>query len=269
MAIKSPFPGMDPYLEQHWRDVHARLITYTADALQSQLPTGLRARMEERIVVEPTLGQPRGVYPDVRVIEHGRGQNIGREAGSVALADVAIPFIMKMKSEPATENFIEIIDIGSGGEVVTVIEMLSFTNKLPGKGQDAYLEKQRELIQGDVNLVEIDLLRAGKRILAFPGNIPDSYRTTYNLCVYRSSTDDAELYGAPLRMRLPVINVPLRPTDADARLDIQALVDTAYKNGGYDDLDYTRDPEPPLEPADAEWAAALLIEKGLRPATPR
>ena len=43
MAIKSPFPGMNPYLEQHWRDVHARLITYASDAIQAQLPPGLRA----------------------------------------------------------------------------------------------------------------------------------------------------------------------------------------------------------------------------------
>ncbi len=27
--MPSPFPGMDPYLESHWRDVHHSLITYT------------------------------------------------------------------------------------------------------------------------------------------------------------------------------------------------------------------------------------------------
>jgi len=49
--MPSPFPGMDPYLEAHWRDVHARLTVYAAETLQSVLPPGLKARVEERVVV--------------------------------------------------------------------------------------------------------------------------------------------------------------------------------------------------------------------------
>ena len=41
-AMKSPFPGMDPYLEQHWGDVHQAFVTYLRDSLQPQLPGGLR-----------------------------------------------------------------------------------------------------------------------------------------------------------------------------------------------------------------------------------
>ncbi len=68
--MKSPFPGMDPYLEKHWRDIHARLITYGCDQLQPQLAGPLRARVEERVVVDaPGSGQEYGIYPDVRVIE--------------------------------------------------------------------------------------------------------------------------------------------------------------------------------------------------------
>lgn len=50
--MKSPFPGMDPYLERHWRDVHASLAVYARDWLQERLPSGLRARIEERVFVE-------------------------------------------------------------------------------------------------------------------------------------------------------------------------------------------------------------------------
>ena len=39
--MKSPFPGMDPHLEAHWRDVHARLIFYACDQLEPQLPPAL------------------------------------------------------------------------------------------------------------------------------------------------------------------------------------------------------------------------------------
>ena len=49
--MPSPFPGMDPYLERHWGDVHTRLITYSSDQLQTVLPKDLRARVQERVVV--------------------------------------------------------------------------------------------------------------------------------------------------------------------------------------------------------------------------
>ena len=47
--MKSPFPGMDPYLEAHWGDIHQRIVLYAADQLQGQLPSDLRARVEERV----------------------------------------------------------------------------------------------------------------------------------------------------------------------------------------------------------------------------
>lgn len=56
--MASPFPGMDPYLEQFWRDVHASLIIYARDQLQTRLPAGLRVRVEERVVVEPCPDEP-------------------------------------------------------------------------------------------------------------------------------------------------------------------------------------------------------------------
>ena len=35
--MKSPFPGMDPYLERHWRGAHHALVTYARDQLQTKL----------------------------------------------------------------------------------------------------------------------------------------------------------------------------------------------------------------------------------------
>ena len=51
--MTSLFPGMDPYLEKYWRDIHHRLLTYACDELQSCLPDGLRGRLGDRVVVEP------------------------------------------------------------------------------------------------------------------------------------------------------------------------------------------------------------------------
>lgn len=62
----------------------------------------------------------------------------------------------------------------------------------------------------------------------------------------------------PLRERLPAIRIPLRPADADVVLDIQPLVEQAYADGRYDDLDYREACRPPLDPDDTAWVDDLL-----------
>jgi hypothetical protein len=262
---------MDPYLEPFWGDVHARMVIYACDQLQSLLPSGLRARVQERVFVDNPQVSERDVYPDVRVVERGRGPTAA--TATLAGVSVAQPLIVQVADEPVTETFIEIIDVGSGRHVVTVIEVLSPANKRPGAGQELYLKKQGELIAGRVSLVEIDLLRAGQSVLSIqPRHIPRMHRgTPYRVVVRRGWLPlQAELYAVTLRERLPAIRVPLRETDTDVPLDLQPVLDRCYDNGGYqDDLDYEAEPNPPLHAEDGAWADGLLREKGhrRRPAT--
>jgi len=265
MPITNPFPGMNPYLEQHWRDVHHRLVTYACDHLQEHLPSDLRARMEERVCVESEDVQRHSLYPDVRVIERPN-----RGSGGVAIAEsgisIAEPLVIQLPSEPPTETFIEIIDVGTGNRIVSVIEVLSPTNKLPGEGSEQYRRKQRELADAHVSLVEIDLLRSGNHVLVVPlSRLDPKSWTPYMICVRRGwKPTVVEVYRAPLQTRLPIIRVPLRETDKDVTLDVQALIDQCYRNGRYDDIDYRRPPIPPLDPGDAQWADEMLRQKGLR-----
>jgi hypothetical protein len=257
---------MDPYLEQFWGDVHHRLITYSCDALQRHLPGGLLARVDERVFVEPSEGQGRNIVPDVRVVERGRPQERGAGTGNgVAVAE---PLVVHLdQSEPIRQGFIEIIDIKSGRRVVTVIEVLSPSNKTPGPGRDLYLKKQEELRAGGVSLVEIDLLRAGTRVLSVPlDRIPEGHRSAYAACARRGwKPFEIEYYRIPLRERLPAIAIPLRRDDRDVALDLQSLVDQCYESGRYgDDIDYREEPDSPLPAEDAGWANALLREHGLR-----
>ncbi|MFW6171942.1 MAG: DUF4058 family protein [Planctomycetota bacterium] len=261
--MKSPFPGMDPYLEQYWRDIHHRFLTYACDDLQDRLPGDLRARLEERVCVESDFAAWHATYPDVRVVERATS---GRRVTAVSEGGVAEPLVIHADSEPATEGYIEIIDVGSGNRVVTAIELLSDSNKQPGEGQSQYRRKQREYIQGGVNLVEIDLLRSGSRVLAVPsGCIPPSHRTTYQVCVTRAGqTRTYEVYRVPIQEPLPAIRVPLRETDPDVALNLQSLIDRCYHHGRYDDINYKVGPYPPLAAEDAAWAEPLLSAAGLR-----
>jgi hypothetical protein len=259
---------MDPYLEQFWGDIHQRLVLYACDQVQEQLPETLRARVEERVFVQAEDRVERTVYPDVKVTERP-GRPSASEGGVAVAEGVAVeePLVVHYEPEPVTESFLEIIEAGTGHRVITVLEVLSLTNKTPGEGRELYHRKQRELRQGGVSLVEVDLLRAGGYILALPfAQMPDSCRTTYRVCVRRAWRPGTyEVYPVPLRRRLPSIRVPLRERDPDVRLDLQALIEKAYRNGRYDDIDYRRPPAPPLEEGDAQWTDELLRSKGLRP----
>jgi len=182
---------------------------------------------------------------------------------------VAEPLLVDTAPDPATETLLEIIDRESGNRVVTVIEFLSPSNKSPGPNREQYLRKQREICGSDANLVEIDLNRFGTHTLAFPlEHVKPRARTAYMACVRRAvRPGKAEVYPMPLGERLPIVKIPLRPSDVDVPLDVQALVEQCYRNGAYEGtLNYAIEPDPPLFGADKDWANTRLSEKGLRPA---
>jgi hypothetical protein len=255
---------MDPYLESHWSDVHTRLIYLACNEINRQLGGDLRARMGERVVVEQDFDPLRSIYPDVRVFEHGLGKRaLAPAAGDVAVAE---PLVIPASSEGVREPFIEIIDVSSGGRLVTVIEFLSPANKLTKDGKRKYRQKQEEVMAAGINMVEVDLTRAGVRELLYPtAQLPEHYQTAYLACVRRGmGADQYEVYRMPLRERLPGIRIPLREADPDAAIDLQKLVDQAYEEGRYDDIDYRVPPVPGFEGEVEAWGVGVLGGAGKR-----
>lgn len=253
---------MDPYLEAHWGDVHHSLVQYARDALQPGLPPALVARVEERVFVEREAGTGRRVIPDVRIAQLHRtssGPMELREGGTA----VAEPEVFEVLEEEIAEGYLEIRE-RDGSRVITVIEFLSPANKAGGVGQQKYLEKQGQVLHSDASLVEIDLVRSGQCVLALAPNQPPLASPFEHLaCIspgWRRTR--RELYRMPLRERLPALPIPLRQHDARFILELRSLVDLAYAAGRYDVLDYSADPDPPLPPADAAWAADLLRRAG-------
>jgi hypothetical protein len=261
--VKSPFPGMDPYLELWWRDIHHTLCTYARDSLQPQLGGGLKARVDERLVVE-TDDTGRSIYPDVRIVESGwlkEGDQAVPEAPGVAA--VAESLVVQIESEPARQAFIHIIDIRNDNRLIIAIEFLSPSNKLPGDGREQYVQKQKDTCEAGAGLVEIDLVRAGKRPTLAQSHLPARRNQTYQVCIYRPwKPSQCQVICIPLAARLPTIPIPLRPKDAEVALDLQLLIDQAYRNGAYgDELDYSKLCQPPLGDAEAGWAKELLRRK--------
>ena len=264
MKHTNPFPGMNPWLETRWPGVHLRLIALMLEALGSELPDDLVADGEVRVDVEAA---GKGYRPDIAIIEpgeewkHGLPPRWQPETNGGGVMTATQPLIIEMTEE--RERWIEIRT--EGGELVTVIELLSPANK--GAGQDAYVEKRNDLISGRVNVVEIDLLRAGKRSVNLHREFwthPDRRGAESTVvCVTRAALRTRrEVYFTPLRERLPAIRVPLRVTDRDVVLDVQALIDRCYSTGRYWMLNHRQPLHPPLPETDLAWAGERLHEAG-------
>jgi hypothetical protein len=250
---------MDPYLETRWSDVHLSLATYSRDALNGLLPPGLLARAEERAIVTLDDDDPRGIGPAVSVIEQGPAEPTWDSRGvTTAVAEIVCVHLRKREIK---QRFLEIRDARSGGRVITVIEFVSPTNKRPGDGLTKFRQKQEECRSGDVNLVEIDLTRAGDRSLIMPIDcLKKKDRTTYQAWVSRAGElEKGWACRLPLTQRLPAVPIPLRRTDRDVLLDLQPLIDQIYEKGRYaEDIDYSEPLRPPLSADEAEWAAKLV-----------
>jgi hypothetical protein len=161
------------------------------------------------------------------------------------------------------QGYIEIRSIGEG-EVVTVIEVISPSNKTPGHGRDSYLQKQDEVLATSVNLVEFDLLRGGLHTLAAPAELlrPAHYR----VCI-RPGDQRRRFCISDFSVRDPLVpvSIPLHPGKEPVVLDLPGVLARCYEVGSYAaQIDYTQPPDPPLEPEDEAWADAFLREKGLR-----
>lgn len=258
LPMNSPFPGMDPYLEAHWRDVHTRVMTYICDQVQDQLPSDLVARVEESVSVDYEESS-RSIAPDVRIVEDFEDAALGDQSAAVAVAE---PLVV-LEEVRQTARHVQILDVSSRERVVTAIEVLSPTNKLTVAGREDYCRKQQDYLDSRVNLVEIDLLRGGEYVLAAAlKKIPQTKRRPYMMSVQCRTT--TKLSGASLREPLPVIPIPLRPTDRDVSLNLQQIIDLVYDRGRYSKLSYQTDPEPAFSSEDAAWVNELLREQGRR-----
>jgi hypothetical protein len=257
--MKSPFPGMDPYLEGRWGDVHTALCIGIRSALQPVLPTGLRARAQEDVLLEDESGPARRqkFEADIAVVETGDAARRASRGASIATVD---PIVIRHIPGIERSRWVEIIDTTAGNRVVTAIEILSPGNKRSGKLNKRYRRKIDRYIEAGVNVVEIDLLRSSRARLAVQREeLPPARRAPYLTCVCRTSDPlQWEVYPMPLREPLPTVPIPCRETDDDVALAVQPLIDQIYREGGHDDIDYHRPCEPPLESDAAAWATGLI-----------
>lgn len=261
--MEPPFPGMDPYLEDptFWPDVHHRLITTMCDQIQAALIPGYRAVITPYVAFESIEIAPvRRAVPDIAVIEHEISP-LSRGGGAVVEeAPLTLPAVMEVPVEYARIEIRTVRD----HILVTAIELLSPANKRPGvDGADAYEKKRQEIFASTAHLMEIDLLRAGRRPrVARP--LPDA---PYFIFLSRMQRRPyIEIWPLSLREPIKLVPIPLRHPDPAIPFDLGAAIHDAYRRARYDlEIDYRQPPPPPeLSADDAAWLDAHLRERGLR-----
>lgn len=257
--MPSPFPGMDPYLEQpaFWSSFHSRLMVAIADAIEPQLSPQYYVEVETRTYHDDGEDGLLIGIPDAIVFS---GQSDVTPQLLVEDSSVATQSLPERVSVPMSvavkERYLEVREIVTD-DVITVIELLSPKNKRSGEGRTAYEKKRRAILSSATHLVELDLLR-GNKAMAILGM---RSKTAYRILVSRShQRPAADLYSVVLQQELPSFPVPLKLNDPEPSVPFQEIFNGVYERARYRTrIDYHLPvPPPALSEADRHWVEALL-----------
>ncbi len=248
---------MDPYLEQAdaWHSFHESFCPAILEMLVPQIRPKYIAKIDEHVYLHELSAEEGQFFGrgDVTLHHSPNESSLNRSATTL------LPSVLgsvRLTVDEERLSFIRILDRETR-DVVTVIELLSPSNKDSSQDRSQYLGKRERVLESAAHLVELDLLRGGRRP-------PIDGQPDCDYCVMVSRAEmrpRVELWPFRLRDRLPPIPVPLRAPDPDAVLDLQAVLDRVYDAAGYEDYIYAGQPVPPLTSEEATWAAALLSER--------
>ena len=245
---------MNPYLEQPavWHDFHQAYIAAIRNALTPQITPEFIAKIDDHIYIHELSGDERTFLgrSDVSVVHFE-----SRAPTATVTHAVAAPASGRISPgvDLLHESYIEIRD-RTTFEVITVIELLSPTNRSPGSDREQYIGNRKAIYRSNAHLVEIDLLRGGERM-----PIEELPPSDYLVMVSRSyERPRVELWPFGLRDPLPLIPIPLRLGKRDATIDLAKLFQEQFDAAGYENYIYRTGPQPSLSPTDAQWAQGVI-----------
>jgi hypothetical protein len=250
---------MNPFLEQAdaWEDFHQDFLIRAREALMAQVGSNYLVKVEARLYLHELSAQERRYFGRADVAVSSRTTALASRPASCLAAPVQLQL---PAVDVERQTFLEIRD-RRDRRVITVVELLSPTNKTPGADRDAYLSKRGEVLAGHTHLVELDLRRGGER--PYPPELPPC--DYYAMVSRYEDRPTIGFWPIALRERLPVVPVPLAAPDTHVELDLQTVLDRVYDAAGFGRYIYDETPEPPLSAADAAWAATFSSSRPLAP----
>jgi Protein of unknown function (DUF4058) len=261
--MSSPFPGMNPYLEhpELWPGVHHWLIISLAGLLGPQLRPKYRVAVEVR-VYNIGLEKLNPMIPDVTISTSKKTPDDHNSKGAIAtLTKPQIVSLPLLENETIKEGYLEIKEVATN-EVITVIEILSHSEKKLVEGRVSYGKKRQRIFQSSTHLVEIDLLRGWQTMPLIEAEINSDYRILVSESYKRPLAD---LYSFNLSEQIPLFPLPLKSEDEPVIIELQSLIHKVYDEGGFDlAIDYNLPPVPDIKQDDQDWLNNLLKSQQLR-----
>ena len=262
---KSPFPGMDPFLEVNprWHLFHAWFVRELArQSLPKAEDLGCWIDVERSIYQrEPTgelvlIGEPHAAVG--RDLSVAQWSDTSTHETGVALAEPRAVHEIVLDADETQQHwqdYLVVRELGQFKRVLAVLELLSFANK-KGSYAPKYQEKRRRLLTSRAHFMEIDFLREGPN--PSRDSFPELAPTPYFILVARKNGGGRHEEGYPLRLQepLPVIGLPL---------DLAAAFTSAYELSVHrGEIQYATEPVPgpPLNEEDAAWVASVLKPVG-------
>jgi len=243
---------MNPYLEQEgiWHKFHEQFCTHCLELLVPQVRPHYIVEFDENVYVHELPDEQRRLLgrSDLSLAHHS--DSLPNAAAGVALE---APAYARLSPSVDIERLSTIVIRDRVGRaIVTAIELLSPANKESDRQQ--YLRKREQYIASDVCLVEIDLLRSGRRL-----PIDEAPACDYYVMIAKpTESPRVGIWPIQLSQRLPEVPIPLRPPHADAHLNLQEILHRLYDAGGYADYIYSTEPRPPLSAEQARWAQQFI-----------
>ncbi len=225
--MPSPFPGMDPFLEDArlWPEFQHLLVTCLYQALLPGLVDRYRARVGQRhYFTEQAL------FTSVVREEHN-------------------------------EEFIEIRQRGAD-RLVTLVEVVAPSNKTTAEGRQYYLDHWANSKAGGANVVEIDLVLQGQPPRGFSPNT--QVEGEFAITISRANRQES-LEAFNLQRALPRFRLPLAGDDRDMVVELHVIFNRAFDLGSFSEkIDYKIAPIPTLHDPDRQWLDTLLKKQKLR-----
>jgi Protein of unknown function (DUF4058) len=229
--MPSPFPGMDPFLEdpKHWKSFQHQFVAGLYHILLPGLVDRYRARVGMRSYT------------------------------------VEMPLFTSVVREAHEEPFVEIRERGDG-RLVTLIDLASPANKTTAAGREAYLATRKLVESQRANALEIDLSTQGTPMLDYSRDALPEHDYTFTV-TRAAAPGKFEIYTATVQKRLPKFKLPLAHDDRDGMLDLQDVFRRAYDLGSFGKLVRYGDPLPgcaKLSDVNRAWLELLLKQSNLR-----
>lgn len=270
--MRSPFPGMDPYLEtdSEWELFHGWMIRKLAEqTLPRARERGLWITVERAVYQREPDGELSLIgEPDALTwSDYAGGDRAAVASGpSTSIAPRAVHEVVLSEADRAVhkQDYLVLREGRLTHRVLAVVELLSPANKQSRGYGLKYREKRQRMLTSRTHFLELDFLRRGLN----PSRelFPELPPAPYFLFLARKTDSGRTEEGYPVGLRepLPTIGLPAAFGTPDLTLDLQGAFDAAYEltisPGVYQHL-YDEPVEGPLCDDDAAWVRATAARR--------